>query len=67
MENQDQPTDFLNELQSLLNRYSRENISNTPDFILADYMRACLMAFDHATMQRDEWYGGRRSPALTSA
>ncbi|HSW65257.1 MAG TPA: hypothetical protein VLH56_18395 [Dissulfurispiraceae bacterium] len=31
-------TGFRAELETLINRYSKENGSNTPDFILADYM-----------------------------
>lgn len=48
---------FQKELESLINRYSKENDSNTPDFILAEYMNACLQAFDHAVNQREKWYG----------
>lgn len=48
--------DFRNELTSLLNRYSRENESNTPDFILADFLIGCLAVFDVATSRREKWY-----------
>ena len=48
---------FQQELQSLINRYSRENGSNTPDFILAGYLEDCLNAFDRATGIRAKWYG----------
>ncbi len=44
-------------LQSLLNRYSAENGSNTPDFILATYMLASLKAFETASLERERWYG----------
>lgn len=44
-------------LEQAINSVSAENGSNTPDFILADYMMACLAAFDCATVRRDEWYG----------
>jgi hypothetical protein len=43
-------------LKILLNQYSRENISNTPDFILAEYMMDCLKSFEYAVMRRDNWY-----------
>lgn len=46
-----------NELAEVLNRYSLENGSDTPDWILADYLIACLDAFDHATQDRRQWYG----------
>jgi hypothetical protein len=45
------------ELAALLNRYSRENRSNTPDFILAGYMMVSLKAFEEASRKREEWYG----------
>lgn len=48
-------TEFQMELRSLLNRISAENMSNTPDFILADYMIECLNAFDKATRRAKDW------------
>lgn len=50
-------TDFRSDLQKLINRYSKENGSDTPDRILADYLIASLAAFDAATVARDRWYG----------
>lgn len=49
--------EFHRDLAALLNRYSRENGSNTPDFILADYLLLCLIAYDAAVQRRAEWYG----------
>lgn len=51
------PPDFRRELESLINRYSLENGSNTPDFILADYLVRCLETFDSVVNRRDEWHG----------
>jgi len=51
-----------NELEELLNRACEENESNTPDFILADYLIACLFAFNQATKARDHWYGVHLEP-----
>lgn len=45
------------ELAEVLNRASRENESNTPDFILAKYMIAVLTAYEETVRQRQEWYG----------
>lgn len=45
------------DLAELLNRYSAENGSDTPDFILANYLRQCLAAFDWAVRRREEWFG----------
>lgn len=55
---------FLNELQALINRYSQENASNTPDFILAQYLDSCLQAWNTATQQRETWYGRDARPTL---
>jgi hypothetical protein len=45
------------ELASVLNRHSAENGSNTPDFILAEYMLSCLAAYNSATKKTREWQG----------
>lgn len=50
---------FRKELESLLNSHSRENGSNTPDFILAQFLCGVLAAWDAAVMRRSEWYGGK--------
>jgi hypothetical protein len=55
---------MTNELQGklseLLNRFSAENGSGTPDFLLAEYLLACLSAYDKAVQAREEWYGRHR-------
>jgi hypothetical protein len=52
-----------NDISKLLNSYSAENDSNTPDFILAQYLMACLAAFNVAVQQRETWYGRDARPA----
>jgi len=47
---------FRKELEVLINQHSLENGSNTPDFILAEYLENCLKAFDYAVLQRTSWY-----------
>jgi hypothetical protein len=47
--------DFRKELEYLINRFSKENESNTPDFILAEYLDDCLTAYDKAVAARDVW------------
>lgn len=47
---------FEKELEKLLNTFSQENRSNTPDFILANYIQQCLTAFNSSINQRDRWY-----------
>lgn len=51
---------FRQELQHIINKYSQETESGTPDFILAEYMFNCLKAYEKATVNRDKWY----SPTL---
>lgn len=45
------------DIGAVLNRYSAENGSNTPDFILASYLLDCLTAFNRATNRREFWRG----------
>ena len=55
-------TDFEKKLRNLLNSECKENASNTPDFLLAQYLCSCLTAFDTAIQQRETWYGRDASP-----
>ncbi len=48
---------FQTELKGLINKYNLENESNTPDFILAEYLADCLQTFDIAVRSREKWYG----------
>ena len=57
---------FREELTYLINRYSKENGSNTPDFILAEYLDGCLNAFDSAVENRSKWYGRFDIPGVDS-
>lgn len=47
---------FENELSSLLNKYSLENNSGTPDFLLASFLVQCLKAWEETTISRDAWH-----------
>lgn len=60
-------TPLEKELTALLNQHSRENESNTPDFLLADYLMRCLQTWEAVTRRRDEWYGLKLSPGKTKA
>ena len=51
-----------NEITELINKHSAENGSNTPDFILGEYLINCLKSFDKAVKIRDKWYGKELSP-----
>jgi hypothetical protein len=50
------------ELAELLNRHSRENKSNTPDFILANFMLSALHAGEELVREREQWYGVKNEP-----
>lgn len=50
-------SEFRKELEEVINRHSKENNSNTPDWILALYLENCLGNFDTAIRLRAEWYG----------
>lgn len=49
---------FQAELAAVINKYSREGRSNTPDFILAGYLVNCLEAYEAAMECRNEWGDG---------
>jgi hypothetical protein len=48
---------FERELTSLLNSHSAENGSDTPDFLLAEYLLGCLEVYDQTVSARERWYG----------
>jgi hypothetical protein len=50
------------ELKRAINHCSAENGSNTPDFILAEYLTDCLAAFEKASTTREKWYGHFHAP-----
>ncbi len=47
---------FVKELAEVINRHSKENDSNTPDFILAQYLNDCLINFNQKQNMRSDWY-----------
>lgn len=54
----DEERTFLEQdIATVLNRRCRENLSNTPDFILARVMIAALESFEEACNRRAKWYG----------
>jgi hypothetical protein len=48
---------FREEIEHVINCHSKENGSNTPDFVLAQYLEDCLAAYDRALVERERWYG----------
>lgn len=50
-------TPVAEEIRVVLNRYSAEAPSGTPDYILANYLIDCLKAFNEAVSLRAVWRG----------
>lgn len=52
-----QTQDLERDIAAALNRVCAENASNTPDFILAQFLIGCLAAWNAGVQQRETWYG----------
>jgi hypothetical protein len=50
-------SDFYKEIEQVINRYSKENDSNTPDWVLAEYLERSLGAFNACINLRERYYG----------
>lgn len=57
---------FARELTSLLNRYSKENDSDTPDYVLAGYLIGCLRNFNCAIGNKNNHEGRKRKIHIES-
>lgn len=53
------PDGLRRELSALLNKYSCENVSGTPDFVLADVALDALKSFNERTHNRADFRGDR--------
>jgi hypothetical protein len=47
---------FVEDLQNLINKHSLEQYSDTPDFLLAEFLKGCLTAYESTVKKRDKWY-----------
>lgn len=47
---------FRKELTELINKYSIESESDTPDYILANYLVGCLNNYAEIINERDGWF-----------
>lgn len=54
--------DLVTRLAELLNEQGAEEGSNTPDYLLAEFLAGCLGAYNAASMAREDWYGHRHEP-----
>ena len=48
--------DFKKELQTLINSFSLENNSDTPDFVLAAHLDRCLENFNKTMAERSKFF-----------
>lgn len=48
---------FIEQLRTLINKYSIENESDTPDFILAKFLESVLNNYSEAVKARDKFFG----------
>lgn len=62
--NEKAKAELTNDIAAVLNKHCAENPSNTPDFILAGYLVACLEGWDHFTKQRSYWSGEEARPSV---
>jgi len=54
---QEKEEEIKRDLAHVINCHSLENGSNTPDFILAEYLYDCLMAYNQTSRKREKWFG----------
>lgn len=47
---------LVSEVATVVNRNSIENASDTPDFILAEYLVVCLEGYEAALKRRKVWF-----------
>lgn len=48
--------ELIREFAQIINKHSLENDSNTPDFILAEYLFDCLISAQILVCARTAWY-----------
>jgi len=56
-------SEFERALKNLLNHHGVENASNTPDYLLASFLAACLSAYNQTVIARDKWCSSEDEPA----
>jgi hypothetical protein len=57
LDNKDQRESIAREIAAVINRNSLENGSDTPDFLLAEYLIGCLEVYNSTLRAREKWYG----------
>lgn len=54
---EDQKHELAIEFARVINSNCIENVSNTPDFIIAEYLVNCLEAYHQINERKETWYG----------
>ena len=57
--------EFRTELTALINKHSLEGRSNTPDFLLSEYLMRCLWAYEETTMRAADWRRAEREDTVS--
>lgn len=55
--NKERKEKFRKELIDIISKNNLDGESNTPDFILADYLMKCFETFADITDQNKKWHG----------
>ena len=50
-------SEFRKDLEHIINYHSMENGSDTPDYLLAEYLTAQLNLWDQYVTRREQWHG----------
>ena len=50
---------FISDIKSVINKHSRENRSDTPDFLLAEMLGGFLNVYENVLRERKQWSNGR--------
>lgn len=56
-------TEFSKKVEDIINSMCLESDSDTPDFILAQFLSDCLKVWNKSTKQRSEWFGYPKTEA----
>ena len=48
---------IIREFADVVNRHSLENETDTPDFVLGEYLFSCLENWNKLFRKRRKWYG----------
>lgn len=47
---------FLRDLIAVIDKHGKEKESNTPDYVLAEYLDACLKNFNETIVESRKWH-----------